>query len=81
MGQGSLKSDVIINSFKVCGVSLATDGSEDRLIHCQKPGEVAAEAASDIARLTSALQNSEMTPSQAWAPMKIMKRMRQTKYS
>ena len=55
----SVKSDVIINSFKVCGISVATDGSEDGLIHCLKPGEVAAEAASDMARLTSALQNSE----------------------
>ena len=34
-------TDVVIKSFKACGISNNTDGSEDDMIHCLKPGEVA----------------------------------------
>ena len=34
----SLSSEVIKKSFKVCGLNLAVDGSEDPLIHCFKEG-------------------------------------------
>ena len=30
---------MIINSFKHCGLTVATDGSEDHLIHCLKPSQ------------------------------------------
>ena len=33
--------EVFVNSFKVCGISVSPDGSEDYLIHCTKPGQVA----------------------------------------
>ena len=38
----------MIKSFKVHGISLAKDGSEEGDIHCLKLGEVAAEAALEI---------------------------------
>ena len=31
-------TEVIVNSFKLCGISSNTDGSEDGSIHCLKPG-------------------------------------------
>ena len=34
-------SEVIIKSFQVCGISVDVDGSEDHLIHCIKPGQLA----------------------------------------
>ena len=51
-----LTAETIIKSYKVCGISVETDGSEDSMIHCLKQGEVAAEAAAEVARLTSALE-------------------------
>ena len=30
----SVTIEVIINSFKVCGISVETDGTEDGLVHC-----------------------------------------------
>ena len=50
-------TDVVIKSFKACGISNNTDGSEDDMIHCLKPGEVAHSAAETIARETAQLNN------------------------
>ena len=52
----SVTAETIIMSFKVGGVSVETDGSEDSMIHCLKRGEVAAEAAAEVAKMTSALE-------------------------
>ena len=41
----SVATEVIINSFKLCGISVETDSMEDGLVHCIKPGRVAADAA------------------------------------
>jgi len=30
----SIATEVIINSFKVCGIPVETDGTEDTLVHC-----------------------------------------------
>ena len=46
---------MIINSFKVCSISVDTDGLEDSLIYCTKPGEVAADAAAEISAETATL--------------------------
>ena len=46
------KVDVVIKSFKACGISNNTDGSEDNMIHCLKPGEVAHRAAETVAKKT-----------------------------
>ncbi|GAA6106496.1 zinc finger protein 540-like [Tachysurus ichikawai] len=34
-----LDTERLKNSFKVCGLTVASDGSEDHLIHCFKEGE------------------------------------------
>ena len=39
----SVSAEVIIKSFKTCGISVNTDGSEDAQVHCLKPEGVAAE--------------------------------------
>jgi len=36
-----VSSEVVVNSFKACGISVSVDGTEDHLIHCTKHGEVA----------------------------------------
>ena len=51
----SVTHDVIKRSFEACGISVATDGSEDDKIHCLKDGQVAAPACSAIAEKTAAL--------------------------
>ena len=37
-----LEKNLIIKSFKSCGLNLKTDGSEDHLIHCFKEGQFCA---------------------------------------
>ncbi len=39
---------VVVKAFKTCGLSVATDGSEDEEIHCLKKGQPREEAASVI---------------------------------
>ena len=46
----SVSKEVMVNSFKVC---VETNGSEDSLIHCVKPGLVAADAAAEISTETA----------------------------
>ena len=50
-------TDVVIKSFKACGISNSTDGSEDDFIHCLKPGEVAHGAAVTVSQETTKLNN------------------------
>ena len=50
-------TDVVIKSFKACGISNNTDGSEDDMIHCLKPGEVAHSAAETVAKETAQQNN------------------------
>ena len=47
--------EVIVNSIKVCSISVETDSSEDSLIHCIKPGGVAADATAEISAETAVL--------------------------
>ena len=51
----SVTTEVVIKSFRVCGISVDTDGSEDGEIHCIKEGEIAAEASPVIAEKTASL--------------------------
>ena len=46
---------VVIKSFRVCGISVNTDGSEDGEIHCIKEGQIAAEAFPIIGEKTASL--------------------------
>ena len=50
----SVTTEVIINSFKVCGISV-DDSSEHSLTHCIKPGAVAADATAEISTVTATL--------------------------
>ena len=34
----ALSEDLIKKSFKICGLNLKTDGSEDEIVHCFKSG-------------------------------------------
>ena len=57
----TVTTEVIVNSFKVCGISSNTDGSEDGSIHCLKPGQVAHSASDAIA--TETIRLNSTTPS------------------
>ena len=46
-----LDKDMIRNSFKVCGLTLKDDGSEDDLIHCFKAGQPCAAGRDVLAQL------------------------------
>lgn len=51
----SVTSDVIRKSFRVCGISVNPDGSEDSEIHSIKEGEIAAKASPIIKEKTATL--------------------------
>ena len=51
----SVSAEVIIKSFKTCGISVNTDGSEDAQVHCLKPEGMAAGALPTIAAETARL--------------------------
>ena len=51
----SVTTDVIIKSFRVCGISVKTDGSEDGEIHNLKKGQITAEALPITAEKTASL--------------------------
>ena len=51
----SVTTEVIVNSFLVCGISSNTDGSQDGQIHSLKPGQVAHSAADTIEKETARL--------------------------
>ena len=55
----AVTSEEIVKSFKVCGISVTVDGSEDGKIHCLKSGEVAADAAEEIRQLTAEMLASQ----------------------
>ena len=52
----SVTEDVICKSFKACGISVKTNGSEDAEIHCLKSGCIAEDAACEIGQLTATLE-------------------------
>ena len=51
----SVSQDIVIKSFRCCGISVEVDGTEDKEIHCIKDGGVAAEAFAEISQRTAAL--------------------------
>ena len=54
----SVTKEVVCKSFKMCGISVNSDGSKDVEIHCIKSGNVAEDATAEIARQTAALSSS-----------------------
>ena len=55
----SVTAEVVINSFKSCGITVKVDGSEDKEIDCIKDGGVAADTFEDISQKTAALFSCE----------------------
>ena len=51
--------DVVHKSFKTCGISVRTDGSEDSEIHCLRSGVLPEEAADELAQQTAVLVAAE----------------------
>ena len=51
--------EVIVKSFRCCGITVKVDGSEDKEIHCIKDGGIAADAFAEISRSTAALLVSD----------------------
>lgn len=51
----SVQVEVVIKSFRSCGIAVQVDGSEDKEIHCIQDGGVAAVAFEDISSSTAAL--------------------------
>ena len=51
----SVSQDIVIKSFRCCGISVKVDGTEDKEIHCIKDGGIAAEAFAEISQHTAAL--------------------------
>ncbi len=52
--RAQVSTEVVMKSFKACGISSNTDGSEDNMIHCLKPGELAHDAvAQETAKINS----------------------------
>ena len=54
-----LKKNLIIRSFKRCGLNLKTDGSEDHLIHCFKEGQPCANGLDMLKEQQNLLSNAE----------------------
>ena len=55
----AVSSEVIINSFRISGIALNPNGSEDEEICCLREGEVAVMAMEDIRRQTAALSERD----------------------
>ena len=53
----TVTADVIVNSFRACGISSSMDGSDDSSINCLKPGGVTHSALETIAKETARLHS------------------------
>ena len=51
----SVSQEIVIKSFRCCGISVKVDGAKDKEIHCIKDGGIAAEAFAEISQHTAAL--------------------------
>ena len=56
----ALSAEIVQKSFRACGISVNTDGTEDEEIHCLKEGGVAADAMEEIRRETATLHTAEL---------------------
>ena len=54
-----LEKNLIINSFKNCGLNLTTDGNEHHLIHCFKEGQPCANGLDMLKEQQNLLSNAE----------------------
>lgn len=58
-GMGTRTEGIIHKSFKACGISLKTDGSEDADIHCLKSGFIAEDTVREIVQRTATLETDD----------------------
>lgn len=75
----SVTIEVIVKSFRSCGISVNVDGSEDGEIHCIKENGVAVAAKADISSSTSKLlapQNVAKRKKTLLAILKMKKKMK-----
>ena len=54
-----LEKNLLIKSFKSCGLNLKTDGSEEHLIHCFKEGQPCANGLDMLKEQQNLLSNAE----------------------
>ena len=54
-----IEKNLIIKSFKSCGLNLKTDGSEDHLIHCFKKGQTCANGLDMLKKQQNLLPHAE----------------------
>ena len=54
-----LEKNLLIKSFKSCGLNLKTDGSEEHLIHCFKEGQPCANGLDMLKEQQNLLSNPE----------------------
>ena len=47
---GEISSEIIMDSFKSCDITIATDASEDNVIHCFKEGQPCADGRASLAQ-------------------------------
>ena len=64
----SVSQDIVIKSFRCCGISVKVDGTEDKEIHCIKDGGIAAEAFAEISQHTAALLVTDESDSESDDP-------------
>ncbi|KAH7706045.1 Protein W02H5.4 [Aphelenchoides avenae] len=56
----AVKEDVIIRSFKACGISTKVDGSEHALIHCLKEGNGMPNGVASLVRARQQAQTHDL---------------------
>ena len=66
-----LEKNLVINSFKSCGLDLKADASKDHLIHCFKEGQSCADGLGMLNKQQNLLSNAEYLNSN---PFEITKR-------
>ena len=67
---GRLEKNLIIKSFKSCGLNFKMDDSEDHLIHCFKKGQPCANGLDMLKEQQNLLSNAEYLNSNSFEIMK-----------
>jgi len=64
----SVNQDIVIKSFRCCGISVKVDGTEYKEHHCIKDGGIAAEAIAEISQCTAARLATDESDSESDDP-------------
>ena len=65
--------------YLVCGISVEMDGSKDNLVHCIKPGSMAADVAASISAETATLFADSIRTTWTLISLPVMKSSSMTK--